>query len=452
MKQYLKSLCVGLAAAASLLAATESHALPAFARQMGVGCNTCHYQTFPLLNAFGRQFKASGFTMIREEKTVEDSNLSIPVVLNAAIFTVWDYEKTNGVNDAGETKKTANDGQYDLPAEFTLFVGGRASENIGFIAEAGFVARETSSGGILGAVKIPMLWDVGMARVGAIPFSTGGVGPAHSFETLNTGAVGVHTLMFGDHSNVYSAQQYLGTGTAASGVGFVAVNDMGFINLTKWSPNNATSGASPSANYLRIVATPPNLIQGWDIGFGFQNWSGSALAVNDPYDAVEDLPTPTNFDAKAWAVDAQFMGNVGNLPLGIFTSYGIAKASTCDADGAVVSSNANLYNSGCADIKAFGIGAQLAVVPQKVFLQLAYRNAKTPDPAGGAAGFNTLSDNAWSAGVVYKLAQNIKFSLSYTKASGSLYDSTDAGYPNASAENGGGSGDSRFSFAFEAGL
>ena len=47
----------------SLLTIPQAQAVPAFARQMGVACDICHIQRFPLLNGFDRAYKASGFTM-----------------------------------------------------------------------------------------------------------------------------------------------------------------------------------------------------------------------------------------------------------------------------------------------------------------------------------------------------------------------------------------------------
>ncbi|MDE2237743.1 MAG: hypothetical protein KGK30_07630 [Elusimicrobia bacterium] len=41
--------------------AVESvQALPSFARKYGVSCSQCHY-AFPILNAYGRQFKMNGY-------------------------------------------------------------------------------------------------------------------------------------------------------------------------------------------------------------------------------------------------------------------------------------------------------------------------------------------------------------------------------------------------------
>ncbi|HVC08796.1 MAG TPA: hypothetical protein VNH15_02505, partial [Elusimicrobiota bacterium] len=39
---------------------TQADALPAFARKYHMSCEQCHY-AFPILNAYGRQFKMNGF-------------------------------------------------------------------------------------------------------------------------------------------------------------------------------------------------------------------------------------------------------------------------------------------------------------------------------------------------------------------------------------------------------
>src|SRR5512143_940985 len=97
MKKVALSLA-GLLAAAAF--APEASALPVFARQTGMACNACHFQHFPLLNAFGRSFKASGFTLMGAEAKVEGDNLSIPAVVNAAVLTSMGYEKSNASRSA----------------------------------------------------------------------------------------------------------------------------------------------------------------------------------------------------------------------------------------------------------------------------------------------------------------------------------------------------------------
>jgi len=49
-----------------LIAGMPARAVPSFARQLGVGCTTCH-TAFPQLNEFGRQFKLNGYTMSSEQ-------------------------------------------------------------------------------------------------------------------------------------------------------------------------------------------------------------------------------------------------------------------------------------------------------------------------------------------------------------------------------------------------
>jgi hypothetical protein len=68
---------LGMVLLGGLMLPAVANAVPAFARQMDTGCDTCHFQHFPLLNAFGRAFKASGFTMT-SRKTIESDHISFP--------------------------------------------------------------------------------------------------------------------------------------------------------------------------------------------------------------------------------------------------------------------------------------------------------------------------------------------------------------------------------------
>ena len=103
----------------------ESKAVPAFARQTGQACSACHFQSFPMLTAFGRDFKAGGYTMVGGEGLVEGEFLSLPSVLNAAVFLKTRYVKTNGDADPATGQKTGtNAGRLDFPDEASLFAGG----------------------------------------------------------------------------------------------------------------------------------------------------------------------------------------------------------------------------------------------------------------------------------------------------------------------------------------
>ncbi|MBI1174853.1 MAG: hypothetical protein GC139_06250 [Sideroxydans sp.] len=413
MKKVALSLAGVMAVAAF---APEASALPLFARQTGMACNACHFQHFPMLNGFGRSFKASGFTLMGAQGKVEGENLSIPDTLNLAVLTTAGYSKNNGTAKSatlGTGLKNPADGMWYVPGtggEFSLFIGGRTSDNSGALAEVGL----TQAGGLgagLASAKIPMLWEVADGtRVGVVPFTTDAQGASYGFEELNTGANAVHTMLFaggdfnGSIGGTLSAQQYIGTGGSATGLALVANNSMGFINVTKYSglsANGTGGGAALTSTYLRVAGTFD--LAGWDAGAGIQSWSGSSTTPTNTGTAA--LQTLSN--TKATAIDGQMQGEIAGMPVGFYASYARAPAS-----GVV----ANVYNPGNVSTKSsFNISTEWGVIPEKATLGAAIRRAKN----GAGAGVD--GDNAYLLEGSYKLAQNMMLQLVYTKQSGSAW-------------------------------
>ncbi|MGZ5207775.1 MAG: hypothetical protein ACXWB0_02060, partial [Sulfuricurvum sp.] len=240
------------AAFTTLMVATPSQAMPAFARQTGMECASCHFQHYPLLNETGRAFKASGYTMMGKQGLLDGKGLSIPEVLNAGLTAKIRYQKSNG--PASTTNNdTTNDGQLQFPDEALLQLAGRATENIGFLADLNL---NSGSKSVLENAKMPMIYDLSGINVGIVPFTTGNQGVAYGFELLNTGAVRGQRAV--EARNSFSAQQYIGTATIAEGAAFVASNSLFFANISKWSPRSvdSTTNGSPSATYLRAAITP----------------------------------------------------------------------------------------------------------------------------------------------------------------------------------------------------
>jgi len=395
---------------AGVLAATvfapEASAVPAFARQVGMACSACHFQHFPLLNGFGRAFKSSGFTMMGAQEKVEGDKLSIPDRVNMAIYT------TTAISNASSA---VGNNAYDIQVpttggEFSLFMGGRASEFAGFIAEAGLggggAAAPTNSGGTVGAMKIAMLFPVGDSRMGVVLHSStdgagGGQGVAYSFETLNTGAAATHKLMGNggpadQHVATFSAAQYFGTATAATGASFVANNASGFVNLGLYEQaGNAEVDKATSLNltYLRAVYNAD--IAGFDMGFGVQRFGGeTTVAVKNNAGVKNDLTI----------LDFQAQGDVASMPLGVYASYGTAQASA-------VGGRPNTFNSSTTDTRtSLNVAATLEFA-NLTTVQGAVRMAKT----GG------LTDNAVMIGGTYGLAQNIDLGVNYTAQSGDMW-------------------------------
>jgi hypothetical protein len=50
-----------LGLACTVLLPVNALAIPAFSRQIHADCRTCHFQSMPALNAYGRAFKMNGF-------------------------------------------------------------------------------------------------------------------------------------------------------------------------------------------------------------------------------------------------------------------------------------------------------------------------------------------------------------------------------------------------------
>ena len=396
----------------SLAATTPALAVPAFARQMGVSCNSCHYQHFPLLNSFGRAFKASGYTMTGTAN-IESDHFSMPSNLNAAIFTNIRFQKTNGTKTPGSP--TSNNGEWIIPGETSLFVGGRINEHLGALVEADVGGGGASTGaGVLASVKLPLVYTVGDSlNVGIVPF-TSGLGPAYAYEALNTGAVGNHVMSL-VHPTAISALQYVqaaaGTtyndyGGDAEGVGVFAANSSYFVTAAKWSPNhntlNADSAASaqPTASYLRAAITPS--FGGWNWGFGLQYMGGESAIAGPPLDRVR---------TRAYAVDAQMQGEIRQMPLGVYLGYASAPKTSAGK-------MPNLYNDNPDRKHAVSLAGELGAFSDgRGTVQLAYRWADD-----GAA--TDSGDDAITVGVSYLLSDNAQIALLHTKYTGDAHASS----------------------------
>lgn len=404
-----------------LVSATFSQvasALPVFARQTGFTCSQCHFQQFPMLNAFGRSFKNSGFTMVGTERKVEGSGLSIPESLNFGILTtagienVSNPDSANNPNAVGDTVNTPAGG-----GELSLFYGGRVSANMGFLAELGTAGTATATS----SAKLPIFYEVADGtRVGLVIMTTADQGAAHSFETLNTGAVAVQRMvpMSGVNSNdahikVNSAAQYLGTAIGAQGASFVVNHEHYFVNVGKYAViggigTNTRSG-SMGMTYARAAGMFD--LAGFDSAVGVQMFRGDDAGLPNPATGV---PTAAKTATEATIIDGQMQGNIGNMPMGVYLSVGFAPAVN------EVNVTGNHFNAGNVETaRSTNLAVQVGVVPGVATVMAAVRQGKNGglDVAGNAA-----TDNALMVGATYNLAINVETSLSYTTQSGTAWD------------------------------
>jgi len=394
MKKIVLSLASVLVATAF---APEASAIPSFARQQGKACSTCHFQHYPALNDYGRSFKAGGFVDMGKQGTLKGDNLSLPEVLNSSIFFKFRYQDTNGSDLAGTGNSTLASGEWQIADEFALLMGGRVSENVGFMFEGQLL---DPTAGVLAGFKMPAMWGVGEGelKIGVVPFSTDALGAAYGFELLNTGAV--RNVRISEHRAETSAQQYIGTAQGAQGLAFVVADPMFFVNVTRYAPDSATD-AKMNLTYLRVAATPT--FGEWDVAFGVQSWTGSGSEHNG---------TATDLQYKAFSIDAQAQGAVAGMPLGLYFANTSAPAGSgtefnlfnCTTTaGACTGHNPNSK-------KATTILAELGVVPGTATVQLGYRKADT-----GAA--TNSKDDAITVGATYNYTQNIQLQVMHSTRS-----------------------------------
>ena len=390
----MRAFLISIGAFAPLLCSVpQASATPAFSRQTGQSCAACHFQRYPLLNAYGRSFKANGYTQTGKQETIEDNSLSLPVTLNAAVVTKLRYVKTNGSSTDG-----TNGGEFNMPDEASLFLAGRVAKNIGYQADIS-LGRDKA---LLAGFKMPFVFPQNDFILSAIPFFTDTQGPAYGYELLNTGAVEFSRPF--ENAAETSAQQYLVQGAnednkGTTGVALVFHHKYGYLSYTPYITNNKDDLANATPHkfmsYVRGVVTPEK-VGNFELAAGFQLWKGTS-GIDFP-----DTPeNPKTHKADAWAVDGQAQGKVGNYPLGVYVAYGSAAKTE---EGATP----NDFNKETAANKtAFTIAADMGVVPSKLGLGLAYRIANSG--SGGSDG-----ENAVTLAATYNIAKNVLLQVNHS--------------------------------------
>jgi len=101
------------------IASNSAWAIPAFARQMGVECTTCH-TAYPQLNAFGREFKLTGYTL---------SSGAVPWYKKLALMTEPSFTHTSA--DLSDPPDSFGANNNLALTQTSLFFGGRIAGKAG---------------------------------------------------------------------------------------------------------------------------------------------------------------------------------------------------------------------------------------------------------------------------------------------------------------------------------
>src|SRR6266496_340636 len=187
--------------------AAAHRGIPSFSRQTGLACNVCH-TAFPMLTAFGRQFKLNAYTLTGLQTIGPTEPTPSPLKINL-IPPVSTMVQTSFTQTAKAQPGTQN-GNVEFPQQLSVFFGEAISPRIGtfiqitYDAVAGSVGMDNISLRYAKHGKLaskPVLWGVTVNNsptvqdvwnstpVWAYPFASSGVAPTPAAAPLVDGSL-----------------------------------------------------------------------------------------------------------------------------------------------------------------------------------------------------------------------------------------------------------------------
>ncbi|MDQ6950525.1 MAG: hypothetical protein Q9M26_02545, partial [Mariprofundales bacterium] len=268
-KAFISAAAFAVVAVSSIaVAPTTSEAIPAFARQTGAACLSCHFQSFPSLAPMGRAFKMGAFTDVGDQALIEDDNLSTPVVLNATFVTSANitWNKVSGDTTAlgaGGTNGTTK--TFNIPTDTNLLMAGRVGSHTGAFVEFGGGTGDTNTGA--NNFQVMNSFDFGSFK-GGLNYSDTSFGFTAPLEVssvfgqhaglLNGGFVSaVQNVIVNSTLDGQGGFANAGNPTMSTSVAAWVGNDMGYVQV---GGSALTAGPGVINNslvpYVRAVFTP----------------------------------------------------------------------------------------------------------------------------------------------------------------------------------------------------
>ena len=119
--------------------------VPAFSRQTGLACSSCHYQ-FPQLTPFGRLFKLNGYTLTglqtigQPGDSAGKESLKLSPIPQFAAMLVSSFTRTR------QALPGTQNGTVAFPQQFSVFVAGAVTPKVGVFSQFTYTARGGSFG------------------------------------------------------------------------------------------------------------------------------------------------------------------------------------------------------------------------------------------------------------------------------------------------------------------
>ncbi|MFQ5355295.1 MAG: hypothetical protein ACE5DY_02180 [Mariprofundaceae bacterium] len=396
MKKILLSAAAFALVAVSTVAVAPNtaEAVPAFARQTGAACTSCHFKRIPRLAAFGRNFKINAFRDVGEQALLEDEGLSLPAVFNASLLFKFDIKSQTGLVNPGIPGTQASLGirYYD---ESALLIGGRYGEHFGGLTEW--------NGGPL-SYKFYFVADTDMGPMGLGAYSTDALGMGWA---MNDGSNTISRNTRSSQHRFDAYRTFMHNGVTGIGA-YALLADSFYLGASAVVPQGGTNPAGfyvelkPSA-YLRGAFIGE--IGGLDTVLGVHYASGDVGVTNGALLGVVGVPdTWTD-----WGIDIQVQGDMGDIGVGFYMPIQLkgqdplattALGSTNNRTGYYPMLELNIGHLGVragydytkikndvlaqsSTLKTFVLGGYWSVA-QNVELDLEYNNVKST-PIGGVS-------------------------------------------------------------------
>lgn len=374
-----------VAVSAVSIAPTTSEAIPAFARQTGAACLSCHFQTFPAINSFGRAFKMGAFTDVGEQALIEDDNLSLPAVLNSSFVLRAQYMSTK-TTVAGVSSTVTN---WNVPADAVLLMAGRIGSNSGAFVE--FTGNGGAGGGAAANWQLMNSFDFDTVKAG-LNIQNSGFGPTAALEVSN---------VFGQHSGKLNGKALSSVNSILTGVGPLPNT----TSIAAWVGNEsflvqAAGVAFTDASAVSNASFVPMLRALYIADMGAAEVMIGGGIFNGQQRAAGALAAGQGVDAKF--IDLQVQGEAGDMSYGFYADWTTSKAKGTNA--AVAS---NLFAGG-TNSKLNGYSARVEVSPiHKLMFGLGASQTKNTT----AAVVTKVSSTQFAA--TYEIYQNMEINAWY---------------------------------------
>lgn len=272
------SQAVAPAALTAALAAIHAN-VPAFSRQTGLACSSCHYN-FPQLTPFGRLFKLNGYTLTglttigQPGDSAGKGSLKLSPIPGVAAMLV------SSITQTAKTIPGTQNGTVAFPDQFSIFAAGQISPNLGAFTQFTYAAVDGSFGidnfdvrfanhttvsdrELIYGITMhnnPTVQDVwNTVPAWSYPFMSSSTAPSPIASTLIDGALGQQVLGVGAYS-LYNGTLYTEFTAYRSAL-------QGLAMPLDSTATNVTSGVIP---YWRVALQHETPNRSFMIGtFGF---------------------------------------------------------------------------------------------------------------------------------------------------------------------------------------